>query len=244
MQAFILAAGLGTRLQPLTNHKPKALVEVDGRTLLEINIERLIRHGATRIVVNVHHFADKVIHFINSRSWDADILISDEREQLLDTGGAIAHAINLFHTDTPVLIHNVDILSHIDLAELLRYHHNHHAYATLAVSKRHTNRQLLFNGFPALIGWHDSKSNEYKWAAGVPPAHTDISGEIELAYSGIAVLSPEFIQSLPTADKPYPLVPCLLQAAKNNKIIPYQHDAAIWLDVGKPETLAQAAKMI
>ncbi|MBQ9472894.1 MAG: NTP transferase domain-containing protein [Bacteroidales bacterium] len=240
MQALILAAGLGTRLRPLTDSKPKALVEIEGRTLLEINIKKLISYGADHIVVNVHHFADKVIDYINSHTWNADIYISDESGTLLDTGGAIAHAISLFEANKPVLIHNVDIISSIDISELLSHHQKHAPFATLAVSKRHTNRQLLFND-NQLIGWHDNRTDQYQWAT---PQMIQSNKHTELAYSGISVLSWQFIQSLPNATQAYPLVPCLLKAAANHSVIPYEHDAGIWLDVGKPETLALAKKLI
>ena len=128
---MILAAGLGTRLRPLTNDRPKALVEVNGITLLEYNIRRLIGFGFNRIVINVHHFPDMIIDFVRSRKFEAEILFSDEREQLMDTGGALKKAAPLFSGKEPVLIHNVDILSTLDLGEIYRKHLGTKALATL-----------------------------------------------------------------------------------------------------------------
>ena len=116
MQAFLLAAGLGTRLRPLTDRKPKALVEVQGIPLLKINLDNLVRQGATRIVVNVHHYAGQIIDFLQRNSWNAEVLVSDERDLLLDTGGGLKKAARLFVPDEPIVVHNVDILSHIDLS--------------------------------------------------------------------------------------------------------------------------------
>ena len=119
MEALILAAGLGTRLRPLTNDRPKALVEVNGTTLLEYNLRRLIGFGFNKIVINIHHFPDMVIDFVRQRNFEAEILFSDERELLMDTGGALKKAAPLFSGKEPVLIHNVDILSTLDLGEIL-----------------------------------------------------------------------------------------------------------------------------
>ena len=141
---MILAAGLGTRLHPLTDDRPKALVEIYGTPLLELAINRLVDAGAAHIVVNVHHFADMVEDFIASRQWPCRISISDERAMLLDTGGALRHAAPLFERREPVLVHNVDVLSRIDLRDLVRFHSESHNQATLCVSRRSTRRLLAF----------------------------------------------------------------------------------------------------
>jgi len=237
MEAMILAAGLGTRLRPLTNDRPKALVEVNGITLLEYNMRRLIGFGFNKIVINIHHFPDMVIDFVRQRNFEAEILFSDEREQLLDTGGALKKAAALFSGKEPVLIHNVDILSTLDLGEIYRKHLGNKALATLLVSKRDTSRQLLFDKNQQLVGWHNSSNNETLWS--------DRTVEIfdSMAFSGIHIVNPELFDLLPPA-APYPIIPEYLKIGKYHKILAFSHLAEEWLDVGKPETLKLAEKFI
>ena len=238
MQAFLLAAGLGTRLRPLTNDRPKALVEVNGHTLLEINILNLIANGADRIVVNVHHFGDMVIDFISSRRWDAEILVSDERDCLLDTGAGLKKASQYFLPDQPVLVHNVDILSRLSLKEIYDYHIDSKSVGTLAVSLRPTSRQLLFNSDGVLCGWRNSSSGEeIKCENFIEPVDS-------YAFSGISVVSPSLWQALPPADAPYPIIPAYLKLANCHRISRFVHNPADWLDVGKPETLAIAKSFV
>ena len=234
MQAFILAAGLGTRLQPLTNTLPKALVEVQGMPLIEIAIKNLVHQGATRIVVNIHHFADKLLTYIKSTHWDAEILISDEREMLLDTGGGLKKAAPLFLPNEPILVHNVDILTHIDFAKMIQQHADSMNLATLAVSQRDTSRQLLFDTQHQLSGWQNSKTGETKWV------HQPITICEQKAFSGIAVVNPEILAMLPAADHPYSIIPSYLDLARNHRISYFEHSENDWLDVGKPETLQRA----
>ena len=144
MEGFILAAGLGTRLRPLTDDRPKALVEVGGVTLLEHTIQRLEKAGIEHIVINVHHFAEKVIDFVGSHRWQASIDISDERSLLLDTGGGLKHASQWFSGRDNVLVHNVDILSEIDLRDVERLHRETGNLVTLCASQRETKRMLEF----------------------------------------------------------------------------------------------------
>ncbi len=153
MQAFIPAAGLGTRLLTLTEHRPKALVEVGGVPLLEIAIDNLARQGVTRIVVNVHHFADMVIDYLQIHDWGTEVLVSNEKDKLLDTGGGLKKAAPLFHRDEPILIHNVDILSRINFHDLVELHQQDGNFVTLAVSVRDTSRFLLFADNGLLVGW-------------------------------------------------------------------------------------------
>ncbi len=159
MQAMILAAGLGTRLKPITDEMPKALVEINGKTLLEIAIRNLIENDFRRIVINVHHFSDKVKDFINKNTFAADIFISDESDLLLDTGGGIKHAQKFFD-DSPILVHNVDIISNLNLKEFYQFHLSDDALASLVVSNRESNRYLLFNDENILCGWQDVKKDE------------------------------------------------------------------------------------
>lgn len=219
MEGFILAAGLGTRLRPLTNDRPKALVEVGGVTLLERTIRRLEEAGIRHIVVNVHHFADKVIDFVNTHTWQARTDISDERDLLLDTGGALKHAAPLFSGREEVLVHNVDILSDIDLQSVERHHRSEGNLVTLCVSRRKTKRLLAFDERGLLVGRADEG----------------------LAFSGISIVSPELFALLPEADRPYPVIDEYIRLSQaGHRIGAYLHDPAHWLDVGKPETLKQA----
>ena len=220
MEGFILAAGLGTRLRPLTNDRPKALVEINGVTLLERTIRRLEAANVKHIVVNVHHFADKVIDFIKSHTWQAAIDISDERELLLDTGGGLKKAAALFSGRENVLVHNVDILSDIDLQDLERHHKEQKNLVTLCVSRRQTKRMLEFDVEGRLVGRADEG----------------------LAFSGISVVSPELFALLPEADHPYPVIDEYIRLSHEGyRIGSYVHSPDHWLDVGKPETLALAA---
>lgn len=234
MQAFLLAAGLGTRLKPLTNNRPKALVEVNGTPLLKIAIDNLIRQGATRIVVNIHHFAAQITDYISSHPWPAEVLLSDESDMLLDTGGGLKKAAPLFDAEQPVLIHNVDILSHIDFPELISHHTDSKNIATLAACRRTTSRQLLFDSRGQLAGWTNRSTGEYKWVS------ERVESCTAMAFSGIAVVDPRLFGLLPEAVRPYPIIPAYLGIAKTHRISYYEHKEADWLDVGKPETLTQA----
>lgn len=238
MEALLLAAGLGTRLKPLTNNRPKALVEVNGISLLEWNLNRLINSGSRKIVVNVHHFGDQVIDFIKGRTWSIPIEISDERDLLLDTGGAIKKSEPLFSGKEPILIHNVDILSHINLEELVNHHLDSKSFATLAVSERETSRMLLFSPEDSLCGWMNQSTRETLWT------DEERKDYRKLAFSGIAVISPELLNLLPEADHPYSVIPEYLRIAKNHGIKAFTHKKEDWIDVGKPETLALASKFI
>lgn len=221
MEGFILAAGLGTRLRPLTDDRPKALVEINGVTLLEHAIHTLEAAGIGHIVVNVHHFADKVIDFIESRRWQAAIDVSDEREMLLDTGGGLKKAAALFTGKENILVHNVDILSEVDLRDVERKHLEEGNLVTLCVSRRETKRMLEFDGEGRLVG----------------------RAEQGLAFSGISVVSPELFALLPEAVKPYPVIDEYIRLSREGyRMGSYVHEAERWLDVGKPETLEMAKR--
>ncbi|MBP3762828.1 MAG: nucleotidyltransferase family protein [Bacteroidales bacterium] len=224
MEGFVLAAGLGTRLRPLTDDRPKALVEVGGQPLLALVLERLVEAGVRHVVVNVHHFADQVEACLRSREWGCRVDISDERALLLDTGGALKHAASLFSGSEPVLVHNVDVLSTIDLREVVRCHLTAGNMATLCCSDRPTQRKLLFDSDGRLLGREGSVS-----AAGRP-----------LAFSGISVVSPELFPLLPEADHPYPVIDQYIRLSPRHAVRCHVHPAGQWLDVGRPETLQKA----
>ena len=226
MEGMILAAGLGTRLRPLTDHCPKALVKVGDRTLLDLAIERLSGAGVEHIVVNVHHFADMVENYILSHTWPCRISLSDERRMLLDTGGALSHAAPLFSGRDEVLVHNVDILTDIDLQALCRWHRAVGNLATLCARRRHTRRMLSFrNGL--LVGR-------------APDGQVE-NGCEALAFSGVSIVSPRLFDLLPAADTPFPIIDEYLRlGAAGHRIGTFIHNPTHWLDVGKPETLKQA----
>lgn len=234
MQAFILAAGLGTRLKPLTNHIPKALVDVQGTPLLQIAIDNLVRQGVTKIVINIHHFANLVRDYLNSREWDVPIYVSDESKLLLDTGGGLKKAESLFRKNEPILIHNVDILSHLNISLLEEKHTNSDSLATLVVSKRETSRYLLFNKDDQLTGWRNKTTHETKWV------RNPINLCRELAFDGIALIEPQLLNLLPAINQPYSIIPAYLEIARNHRINYFELPAQDWIDVGKPETLSQA----
>ncbi|MBR1643851.1 MAG: nucleotidyltransferase family protein [Bacteroidales bacterium] len=239
-EALLLAAGLGTRLRPLTDNRPKALVEVNGETLLDINIRRLAAAGATHIVVNVHHLADMIEDHLGRNTYPVALSLSDERALLLDTGGAVARADALFSGQLPVVIHNVDVLSALDLAGLVAQHSEQHNLATLAVSSRNTHRQLMARPDGRLAGWENKQSGEQI----VATSDVDSSHLTRWAFSGIAVVDPSLPKLLPPATRPYPIVPQYLRLASTHRIVCVPHSATDWLDVGKPETLALASDFL
>lgn len=235
MKAMVFAAGLGTRLRPYTNDRPKALVEVQGKTLLEIVLRRLQSFGVKEVVVNVHHFADKVIaHLQEHENIGLEIHISDERDLLLDTGGGLKKAAHLL-SDAPFLIHNVDILSDLDLGQLYAAHQPGQNLSTLAVRQRETSRYLEFSTKGELCGWKNKKTGERK-----------ISKEevtvLDWAYSGMAVIDPGLFAYFPQDKEVFSIIEVWLAAAKKGIIRNFPHNATKWLDVGKPAALERAAK--
>ena len=231
MQAMILAAGLGTRLKPITDDLPKALVEINGKTLLEIAIRNLIENDFRRIVINVHHFSDKVKDFINKNTFAADIFISDESDLLLDTGGGIKHAQKFFD-DSPILVHNVDIISNSNLKEFYQFHLSDDALASLVVSKRESNRYLLFNDDNILCGWQDVKKEEKIIVRDDVKLH-------QLAFSGIHILNPHLIESFPK-EQVFSVIKAYLKIAVTEDIHAYVSNDLKWIDVGKVDSLDKA----
>lgn len=236
VKAIILAAGLGTRLFPLTKDKPKALVEVQGKPLLQHQLEKLKTEGFTQVLVNIHHFGDLVIDFLEkNQNFGLDIQISDERNELLDTGGALRKAEDFIRGEEPVFIHNVDVLSDISIKEMMNTHRLTGAFATLAVRNRETSRYLLFNDHHQLCAWKNVKTGEVKgvWSNDLKQA----------AFSGIHIISPKCVDLFPNKAA-FSIIDFYLEIIKSHTISAYFHDQSLWLDVGKPETLAQAEKLI
>jgi len=244
MKAMVLAAGLGTRLCPLTDTRPKALVELAGRTLLEITLTRLRTFGITEVIVNVHHFADMVIDYLKSnKNFGMRIEISRE-EVLLDTGGGLKKAAWFFledpiRLDEPFLLHNVDVISNIDLSRMLQFHTENHALATLAVQSRETSRYLLIDDLQQLCGRRiDNKntviSSEARNLSSIPLQ--------ALAFSGIHTISPRLLPML-TEEGIFSIVPSYLRlAAQGQKILAFRADQYYWRDLGRPADLVQAAQ--
>lgn len=235
MKAMILAAGLGTRLQPLTDTTPKALVKIHGVPLLEIILRKLIRYGFDEIIINVHHHTDQILLFLKkNNNFGIPIFISDESEELLDTGGGIAHASWFLKGIEPVLIHNVDVLSKIDFSELMSFHLKNHSIATIAVSHRDTKRYLVFDGCDQLVGWKNLESGEYRPVEGHHPCEDD---QI-LAFSGIHVLDGEFFKHVSESGK-FNIIDAYLRLAAAQKIMAFKHDAGIWYDLGSVDRIRE-----
>ena len=237
MKAMILAAGLGTRLQPLTESKPKALVKAGKMTLLERLITKLKVQGFREIVINVHHHADQIKQYLTENGhFGISIEISDEKDALLDTGGGIFHAQNLLGNE-PFIVHNVDILSDIDLRKVYQAHKESSALATLLAKERNTSRYLLFDEDMQMQGWENRASGERI----IPGATT--KGLIPLAFSGIHVISPE-IFSLYKREGAFSIIDTYLDLCPSHKIRAYRHDKGLWIDAGKPDGLRLANTLL
>jgi NDP-sugar pyrophosphorylase family protein len=240
MKAMILAAGLGTRLRPLTNDRPKALVEVAGRTLLEITLNRLRNFGIREVIVNVHHFADMVVDYLRKNSNFAMRIEISREEVLLDTGGGLKKAAWFFqenseNIDEPFLLHNVDVLSTIDLHRMVQFHCDHQALATLAVQKRDTSRYLLFDEDSRLCGRRAGQD-------GTPEIVRSVQQAKALAFSGIHVISPRLL-SLITEEGGFSIIDVYLRLARQGeRIVAFRADECYWRDLGKPENVAQAER--
>jgi NDP-sugar pyrophosphorylase family protein len=238
MKAMILAAGLGTRLRPLTNDRPKALVEINGRTLLEVTLSRLRQFGVGEVIINVHYFADMILDYLKAnRNFGMRIEVSRE-EVLLDTGGGLKKAAYFFlkdsrHPEDPFIVHNVDVLSTIDLGSMLKFHNENHALATLAVQDRKTSRYLLFDDQHQLCG---------RQSSGNPPELVrPCQQALPLAFSGIQVLSPRILKMI-TEDGAFSTIASYLRlAAQGEKILAFRADEYYWRDLGTPANIDQAA---
>jgi len=235
MKAMILAAGLGTRLRPLTDTKPKALVEIKGIPLLEILIRRLKQNGIREIIVNAHHFANQITAFIERKNqFDIRIEISEEKE-LLDTGGGLKKAAWFFDDGRPFLLHNADVLTNLDYAVMLQKHLEKSALATLAIHSRKTSRYFLFDSNQRLCGWESVADGQKKMA--VAAEHVQ-----RYSFMGIHIISPEIFTHLPQ-NGPFSIVQAYLDlSAKGQHIYGFPADAYKWIDTGRKEHLAKAAK--
>ena len=237
MRAMVLAAGLGTRLRPLTDSRPKALAEVSGRTLLELVLERLRRFGVTDVVINVHHFAEMMLEYVKDNDFGLRIEISSETT-LLDTGGGLKKATWFFledpdRLDEPFILHNVDVLSTINLGRMIEFHKKSEALATVAVQDRATSRSLLFTEEGQLCGHKTGQEAKMVLSLARPQS---------LAFTGIHVISPRLLQLL-TEEGAFSIIDAYLRlAAEGHKLLAFRADEYAWTDAGSPESLDQASR--
>jgi N-acetyl-alpha-D-muramate 1-phosphate uridylyltransferase len=236
--AFILCAGLGTRLKPFTNHHPKALAPVHGKSLLQRNIQFLQSFGIKQVVINVHHFADQIKAAVEQNNgWGSQVFISDETEQVLETGGGIVYAKPLLEQHSSFLVMNVDILTNINLHNLIAAHHNNNnALATLAVTNRQSSRQFLVNHNGLLKGWQNNQTGEQK----IPQATTEALTPV--AFSGIHVLRSN-IYNFITQQGKFSIIDTYLSLCAQHSIATYNHSGDILMDVGKPESITKAEEI-
>jgi NDP-sugar pyrophosphorylase family protein len=239
MKAMVLAAGLGTRLRPLTDDRPKALVEVAGRTMLEITLTRLRSFGIHDVIINVHHFSELVLQYLRSHdNFGMRIAVSEE-QRLLDTGGGLKKAAYFLSESSnlaePFILHNVDVISTIDLRRMVRFHRENQALATLAVQERETSRYLVFDEQLQLCGRRAGRERETELVRSSPHTHP-------LAFSGIHVISPRLLGMM-TEEGVFSIVTSYLRlAGQGEKILAFRADEYYWRDLGKPENVRQAAR--
>lgn len=244
---MILAAGLGTRFKPWTDRHPKALAPVNGKSLLQRNIEYLQQSGIREVVVNVHHFAGQIIEALEiNKGWGSHIIISDETAEVLETGGGLKKARS-FLEDGPFVLMNVDILTDLDLPALIGDHFRHRPLATLAVTSRTTSRYFLFDTQDRLCGWRNSTTGQDRMARSTLPGPTanaaaDGPAVTQKAFSGIHVIDPGIFPLIGRGDK-FSMVDLYLDLAASQVIRGYDHSCSKLIDVGKPESAELAALM-
>jgi len=237
MKALILAAGLGTRLGPYTTDRPKALVELNGVTLLERAIHKVSELGVSEIIINLHHFGYQVIEFLEqNENFNQKIKLSDERDQLLDTGGAILKARPLLGDEEPFLVYNVDVLSSLNLNDLFEFHQLKGGLASMAVRERVTSRYLVFNSRMQLSGWRDLRTGEENLVRVE-------EGLNNFAFSGIQIVQPEIFPLITEIGK-FSVIQLYLRLAKDHDIYGYKDTSDLWMDLGKPDQLIQAEKLM
>jgi len=238
MKAMIFAAGLGTRLRPLTDSKPKALVEIGGKALLEIAILKLLNYGYNELVINVHHYASQIISFLEqNQNFGAQVFISDESDILLDTGGGLKKAAHFLNGDSPFLLYNVDILTDLDLYDMEAIHKQHpnDTIATLFVNDRESGRSLLINNEARLCGWKNNNTGETK----IPVPSESLES---VSFCGIHIINPKIFDLIKN-EGIFSMVDLYLSLCKDFGIHCWKNNSARWLDVGTNENLAQAENL-
>jgi NDP-sugar pyrophosphorylase family protein len=237
MKAIVFAAGLGTRLKPLTNDRPKALIEIDSKPLIWHALQNLKKWGVQQAIVNVHHFGNDVINYLKTCEAGINISISDERDFLLDTGGGLLKAKGFFNDGNPFYAVNVDVFSTVNLSDVMGYHLQKKALATLVVRKRETSRYLMFDDKKQLTGWINTKTGEQI------VSRENFESSIPLAFSGIQVISPS-VFDLVTEKGKFSLTQMYLRLAADKKITGYLDKSPFWIDVGKPGQIDVAEKWL
>lgn len=233
---MIFAAGLGTRLRPLTDHCPKALMNINGIPLLEIAMVRLQAAGVSDIIINIHHLGEQILDYLASRPHTGlNIAISDERDLLLDTGGGLKKAAWFFDDAQPFIVYNADVLTTLPLEAMVEAHRSSGALATLAVRNRTSSRLLLFNPEGILCGWQNTGTGQTRISRKAPSYQA-------LAFSGIHVIDPAIFNYFPEGAI-FSIIEVYLSLSARESIRAYQHDGDIWLDVGKPDQLAKAQEI-
>lgn len=240
MKGMIFAAGLGTRLKPWTDNHPKALVEINGTPILGLVIKRMIDSGITRIVINVHHFAEQIEDYLlQNNNFGIDISLSDERDQLLDTGGGIVKAAPLLQGTEPILIHNADVMSDFDIQEMVRAHVSSGSSATLLCSNRTSTRMLYFDGANRLCGWENKNTGETR-PYGFRPGQTTRP----LAFGGVHIISPKILCDIVEFGRDrgaFSIIPFYISASSSTKIVSFEPKSPCrWFDVGRPASLELA----
>lgn len=239
MQAMIFSAGLGTRFKPWTDKHPKALARVNGKSLLQRNIEYLQHYGIKNIIVNVHHFADQVEEALyKNNGWGSNVTISDERDVLLDTGGGLLKAKPYFASGERFITCNADILTDLDINKLLAFHEAHAPLISFGVTKRSTSRNLLFDENGQLCGWRNNNTGEEK----ISRQHSNL---VAKAYSCVVVFEYDIFRLMEQAgfSGKFSLTDVYLELAKEHTILGYDHTGDRWIDVGKPESVPFAASL-
>lgn len=237
MKAIIFAAGLGTRLKPLTDSCPKALVQLNGKPLILHSINLLKKYGIDDITVNVHHFADDIIKYLSDNDFGININISDERDLLLDTGGGLLKARPFLDGNEPFIACNVDIISSVDIGQLIEYHKENEAIATLVVKNRLTSRYFMFDDSMSLTGWINTGTGEEIIS------NDDFYNSQMYAFSGIQVISPEIFDLIEEKGK-FSITALYLRLAQKHTIKGWIDDSEFWLDLGKPGQIELAEKYL
>lgn len=232
---MIFAAGLGTRLKPWTDHHPKALLSVNGKPLLQRNIEYLKAFGITNIIINVHHFAGQVIDFLNDHDYfNCNITVSHEQEEPLETGGGLKKAAGFLQNANPFFVMNADILTDLNINAMLRFHRQRQPLVTLAVTGRKASRVFLFTGKDQLCGWRNNASGRERISIGGQE-------NIPRAFSGVHIIDPA-IFALIVEEGKFSLIDLYLRLSAHHAILGYDHSGDILIDVGKPDAVEEAEK--
>ncbi len=240
IQAMIFAAGLGTRLRPITDNKPKALVEVGGISLLEHAVRHLSSYKIQSLVINVHHFAQQVVQKAREleKKYSVDIQVSDETDQLLETGGGLKKAHEYFLGSSAIILYNVDILSNLNLQQLIDYYHQQKPLALLSVRSRKTNRYFLFNENMELCGWKNMQNNEIRIQC------SKMQKLKPFAFSGIQIVSPELFNLLQSWQGAFSITEVYIHLCAFYRILGMYDKDSFWIDVGTMEKLDEARKQI